>query len=275
MHLRRYLLQINPVLSTPEAARRLLRLFAIVLAIGILSGVYNVLVFTFNNELSQRRGYMSSAIAEAHTFFTNRQALLESLSLTAVRTPLQTLASTPMPENEETHLLLGSDPTHVWNFWLTRRLGDYLQEKKLGLLYVNTGEQPGIRWLYNVSSLPPGLPPGVLEQLRALDARSAAVNELWLSDQAGKRPHMTNEPSDLDYDPHYPRTPQQGGYVPRIGRHGLVDLLQEWREAGLNHAALGVQMARRPAREVIQELAEEVLPLFPASPGPKPHVQVW
>lgn len=190
MHLRRYLLQINPVLSTPEAARRLLRLFAIVLAIGILSGVYNVLVFTFNNELSQRRGYMSSAIAEAHTFFTNRQALLESLSLTAVRTPLQSLASTPMPENEETHLLLGSDPTHVWNFWLTRRLGDYLQEKKLGLLYVNTGEQPGIRWLYNVSSLPPGLPPGVLEQLRALDARSGAVNELWLSDQAGKRPHL-------------------------------------------------------------------------------------
>lgn len=64
-------------------------------------------------------------------------------------------------------------------------------------------------------------------------------------------------------------------YVPRIGRHGLVDLLQKWREAGLNHAALGVQMARRPAREVTQELAEEVLPLFAALPGPKPHVQVW
>ena len=81
MRLKRYLLHINPLLSNPEAARRLLRLFAIVLSIGILSGVYNFLLFTFNNDISQRRGYMSSAIAEAHAFFTNREALLESLTL--------------------------------------------------------------------------------------------------------------------------------------------------------------------------------------------------
>ena len=86
---------------------------------------------------------------------------------------------------------------------------------------------------------------------------------------------MTNEWIDLDDNPHYPRTPQQGGYVLRTGRHGLVDLLREWREAGVNHAALGVQMARRPAQEVIQELAEEVLPLFPALAGAGPHAQGW
>ncbi|MFT0866475.1 LLM class oxidoreductase [Pseudomonas sp. CAM1A] len=91
----------------------------------------------------------------------------------------------------------------------------------------------------------------------------------------GFRPHMTNEWIDLDDDPHFPRTPVQGGYVLRTGRHGLVRLLEEWREAGVNHAALGLQMARRPAQEIIQELAEEVLPLFPTLPGPQPHSQGW
>jgi luciferase-type oxidoreductase len=91
----------------------------------------------------------------------------------------------------------------------------------------------------------------------------------------GFRPHMTNEWIDLDDDPNFPRTPQQGGYVLRTGRNGLIDLLGEWREAGVNHAALGVQMARRPAREIIQELAEEVVPLFPALAGPAPQSQDW
>lgn len=61
----------------------------------------------------------------------------------------------------------------------------------------------------------------------------------------------------------------------RTGRNGLIDLLHEWRDAGVNHAALGMQMAQRPALEIIQEMAEEVLPLFPALPGPAPHAQAW
>lgn len=91
----------------------------------------------------------------------------------------------------------------------------------------------------------------------------------------GFRPHVTNEWIDLDEDPTFPRTPQQGGYVLRTGRNGLIDLLHEWRDAGVNHAALGMQMARRPPLEIIQELAEEVLPLFPALAGPEPHAQAW
>ncbi|WP_153788887.1 ATP-binding protein [Pseudomonas sp. EMN2] len=190
MQLRRYLLHLNPVLSTPEAARRLLRLFAVVLAIGILSGVYNFLLSTFNNELSQRRGYMSSAIAEAHTFFTNRQALLESMSLAAVRTPVQTMPLASTPKDEETQLLLGNDPAHTWNLWLTRRLGDYLQEKKVSLLYVNTSDTPPIKRLYNASSQPPALPAGILYQLKELDARTPPINELWLSGRSGQRSHL-------------------------------------------------------------------------------------
>ncbi|WP_060512086.1 LLM class oxidoreductase [Pseudomonas sp. NBRC 111124] len=91
----------------------------------------------------------------------------------------------------------------------------------------------------------------------------------------GFRPHVTNEWIDLDENPDFPRTPLQGGYVLRTGRNGLIELLHEWREAGVNHAALGIQMAQRPAQEVIRELAEEVLPLFPSLAGPEPHAQNW
>ncbi|QXH53484.1 LLM class oxidoreductase [Pseudomonas fakonensis] len=92
---------------------------------------------------------------------------------------------------------------------------------------------------------------------------------------AGFRPHVTNEWIDLDENPNFPRTPLQGGYVLRTGRNGLIELLQQWREAGVNHAALGMQMARRPPQQIIQELAEEVLPLFPSLNGPEPCAQDW
>ncbi|QLF93950.1 LLM class oxidoreductase [Pseudomonas sp. ABC1] len=91
----------------------------------------------------------------------------------------------------------------------------------------------------------------------------------------GFRPHMTNEWIDLTEDPDFPRTPLQGGYVLKTGRNGLIELLGEWRDAGVNHAALGIQMAERPAADIIQELAEDVLPLFPSLPGPAPHPQHW
>ncbi|MGH8462961.1 MAG: LLM class oxidoreductase [Pseudomonas sp.] len=91
----------------------------------------------------------------------------------------------------------------------------------------------------------------------------------------GYRPHMTNEWIDLADDPNFPRTPLRGGYVLKTGRKGLIDLLGEWRDAGVNHAALGIQMAERPAQEIIHELAQEVLPLFPSLPGPEPHAQHW
>jgi len=89
------------------------------------------------------------------------------------------------------------------------------------------------------------------------------------------RPHMTNEWLDLVEDPDFPRTPLQGGFVLRTGRKGLIDLLGEWRDAGVNHAALGVQYAARPPAEIIQELAEEVLPLFPSHDAPPPRFSSW
>lgn len=91
----------------------------------------------------------------------------------------------------------------------------------------------------------------------------------------GFRPHMTNEWLDLVDDPDFPRTPVQGGFVLRTGRNGLIDLLREWRDAGVNHAALGIQFSARPAGEIIQELAEYMLPHFPSHAGPDPYPQHW
>lgn len=91
----------------------------------------------------------------------------------------------------------------------------------------------------------------------------------------GFRPHMTNEWIDLAADPKHPRTPVNGGYILRTGRNGLLELLSEWKAAGVNHAALGIQFSERPAHDVIQELAEEVLPHFPSHEGVAPLPALW
>ncbi len=91
----------------------------------------------------------------------------------------------------------------------------------------------------------------------------------------GFRPHMTNEWLDLVDDPDHPRIPLRSGYVLRTGRKGLIALLEEWQAAGVNHAALGMQFSQRPAAEVIQELAEDVLPLFPTHQGPPALSAAW
>ncbi|QOY69793.1 ATP-binding protein [Pseudomonas sp. OST1909] len=187
MRLKSYLLQINPVLSRPEAARRLLRIFATVLLVGILSGVYTFLLSTFNNDISQRRGYMSSAIAEAHTFFTNRQALLESLSLSAVRKQSRVYPSSA----EEQHLELGDTSGNQWSIWLTARMRDYLKAKQLNLLYVNAGPTPQVMRLYDATPQVLPISKCMLNRLKALQHTDpATLNELWLSDRTEQHSHL-------------------------------------------------------------------------------------
>ncbi|MFI8570023.1 hypothetical protein ACIGEO_00705 [Stenotrophomonas bentonitica] len=61
----------------------------------------------------------------------------------------------------------------------------------------------------------------------------------------------------------------------KTGRNGLIDLLGKCQQAGVNHAALGIQFSQRPAAEVLQELTEYVLPLFPSHAGPLPAQVRW
>ncbi|EJM56735.1 signal transduction histidine kinase [Pseudomonas sp. GM49] len=181
MRLKNYLHQISPILSSPDAARRLLRMFALVLLVGILGGVYSFLLFTFNNEISQRRSYMSSAIAEAHTFFTTREALLESLSLSATR---KAKINVPVSD-EEIRLLLGQTPGQQWSIWLTQRMRDYLKAKQLNLIYVSSGTDAQVSRLYNVTSQARDFPRAMLNQLETLKHHNtSALQELWLTHAA-------------------------------------------------------------------------------------------
>lgn len=191
MRLRSYLLQISPLLSSPEAARRLLRVFAVVLSTGILGGAYSFLLSTFNNDISQRRGYMSSAIAEAHTFFTTREALLESLSLSAVRKGWQAEPLAFAPSFEELHLQVGDGPGNQWSIWLTRRMCDYLKAQQVSLLYVAADAHAQSLRLFSASSGPMALSSRVLEQLQALrETEGPPLRELWLTDRDPQAPHL-------------------------------------------------------------------------------------
>ncbi|WP_445922978.1 LLM class oxidoreductase [Jeotgalicoccus sp. FSL K6-3177] len=49
----------------------------------------------------------------------------------------------------------------------------------------------------------------------------------------------------------------------RAGRNFIVDYLNAYQEAGVNHISIGLKGSRRPAAEVIQELGEFVVPKFP------------
>lgn len=188
MRLKTYLHQISPILSTPDAARRLLRIFALVLLIGILGGVYSFLQFSFNNEISQRRSAMSSAIAEAHTFFTTREALLKSLSLTATRKASGTFTAV---STEEIRLLLGHAPDRQWSIWLTQRMRDYLKAQQLNLIYISSGAEAKVARLYTATGKASQFAPALLAQLDTLkrDNRST-LRELWLTQSSEGRAQL-------------------------------------------------------------------------------------
>ena len=185
MILKNYLHQISPILSTPDAARRLLRIFALVLLIGILGGIYSFLQFSFNNEISQRRSAMSSAIAEAHTFFTTREALLKSLSLTATRKPSGTSSAV---STEEIRLLLGHAPDRQWSIWLTRRMRDYLKAQQLNLIHISSGARAKLVRLYTATGKASQFAPALLAQLDTLNRPT--LRELWLTQSSEGRAQL-------------------------------------------------------------------------------------
>ncbi|MGG2396712.1 LLM class oxidoreductase [Pseudomonas sp. SH1-B] len=69
---------------------------------------------------------------------------------------------------------------------------------------------------------------------------------------------------DLTKDPDAPE--QHFHNVTRIGRKALIDKWQHQRELGVTHVALNMKPSQRSAEDVIDEMAEHVLPLFNAAP---------
>ncbi|WP_166263531.1 LLM class oxidoreductase [Marinobacter caseinilyticus] len=67
---------------------------------------------------------------------------------------------------------------------------------------------------------------------------------------------------DLAEDPDTSPKPIHLGY--RLGRNWLIQLLGGLQEIGVNHVGFILRYSRRPADEVVDELAREVVPVFPA-----------
>lgn len=76
------------------------------------------------------------------------------------------------------------------------------------------------------------------------------------------KPFAQSLQTDLSEDPGETASPINFGF--RIGRHALVDHLADLQGIGVNHVLLGLESCRRPVRDVIDELAEHVVPRFPA-----------
>lgn len=68
---------------------------------------------------------------------------------------------------------------------------------------------------------------------------------------------------DLDADPDALPQPIHLGF--RLGRKALVELLRMLQQIGVNHVAFVLKFSRRPVADVVDELAREVVPLFPAN----------
>lgn len=65
---------------------------------------------------------------------------------------------------------------------------------------------------------------------------------------------------DLTESPHTTPTPIHLGY--RVGRNHLTEHLNALREIGVNHVAINLRFSTRPVSDVIDEIAEHVLPEF-------------
>lgn len=98
--------------------------------------------------------------------------------------------------------------------------------------------------------------------------QQARVTAQWRGalDQCGaSKPFSQSLYVDLVEDPAERPLPIHLGY--RTGRDFLVEHLGRLRDIGVNHVLLNLKYGRRPAPEVLQELAEYVVPEFPAVAG--------
>lgn len=68
---------------------------------------------------------------------------------------------------------------------------------------------------------------------------------------------------DLDSDPD---APIQYGRILRGGRHALVEFWLHQQTVGISHVVLNLKPTRRDVADILEELGEHVLPIFPSHP---------
>lgn len=89
----------------------------------------------------------------------------------------------------------------------------------------------------------------------------------WQQAADGFKPFAQPLAVDLSERPGEAPKKKQIGF--RADRNFLIDYLNAYQDAGVNHVMIGLKESSRPADEVIQELGEYVVPKFPAISKPK------
>lgn len=168
--------------STPQAARKLLHLFASGLIIAVVAGSLIYLRAVFNQEVSQRRSVMNEAVFNAQDFFVSRQTLLKSLVLTSVPDKTGRTPFINVDPDEEKNISVGSE-TDRWSLWLTQRMMEYLSESKVSLLYVSQAPASEVVRLFDASNNHKPVPKDVLQRLEDENSKWYSFSDdLWLTD---------------------------------------------------------------------------------------------
>jgi len=97
-------------------------------------------------------------------------------------------------------------------------------------------------------------------------ARQSEAIKAWRDSAARQnnpvfRPFSMPMHLDLAENPDEDATPIRLGF--RVGRNKLIEMLDLYKEIGVNDLFFALFDSQRPADEVIQELGEYVLPHFP------------
>jgi luciferase-type oxidoreductase len=100
---------------------------------------------------------------------------------------------------------------------------------------------------------------------RALPRQRVMVDRWRAACDGVFRPFAESMWVDLAEDPDLPVEGADFGY--RTGRAGLLEILSSQREMGVNHVSLQLRSRTRTVGEMLGELAEHVLPEFPALPA--------
>ncbi|WP_433766392.1 ATP-binding protein [Pseudomonas putida] len=181
MKLKQFLQPADVYFSTPKAARRLLRLFAQLLVLGMIVGAIITVGSVFNSEISRRQGYMSDAITNARVFFTQREVLLRCLVLSAAN------ASSEINETDPVQSGTGAGAPGEFDLYLSDRITDFLRQNRINLVFV--AQRPDSRPGYVSQSFTPTAPisADIVRRLRSFNGQvPGTAQEVWLSDQASK-----------------------------------------------------------------------------------------
>lgn len=90
-----------------------------------------------------------------------------------------------------------------------------------------------------------------------------ALIKKWAEASSTFRPFVQPVAIDLSEKPNEFPKPITGGF--RAGHKFLIEYLKAYQAAGVNHVVFVLKPGKRPAKETIQELGEEVLPYFPSN----------